>query len=158
MLDKEKTAFLRAQVIDMVTSINEKKDVKYILIQTKNAGTLKCDNYNGVAFKVRERLADGSVENKKWQYEWTNSDMKMVSDICQQAAIANMNGEVKLFKVLGHEFYFGEVDVLSPKTEIEFKDSFMLLKNAHDMISGDKFQYLLVKYEDIDFMYTYGYN
>ena len=25
MLDKEKTAFLRAQVIDMVTSINEKR-------------------------------------------------------------------------------------------------------------------------------------
>lgn len=154
----EKTLFLKDEVKGMYEFVNEKNDVKYILLQTKSAGLIKCNNLNLVDFKLKEKLEDGHVENKVWTYEWTNKDVNLVTDICKQSMVANMREDVKIFKIKSHEFYYGEVVVRIPKTEIEFKDGFCILKNAYDGYGENKFQYLMLKYEDIEFMYTYGYS
>lgn len=155
---KERDQYLKKEFKDMYDAVNEKNDVKFILIQTKSSGLVKCNNLNSVHFKIKEKLEDGTIENKFWQYEWTNNDMKLINDICKQAVAANMIEDVKVFKVLGHEFYYGEIDVKSPKTEVEFRDSYCILKNAYEAHGDDKFQYIMIKYEDIEFVYTYGYS
>ena len=155
---KERDKYLKKEFKEMYEAVNENKDVKFILLQTKSSGLVKCNNLNNVHFKIREKMPDGSVDNKFWQYEWTDNDMKLINTICKQAVAANMREDVKTFKVLSHEFYYGEIEVKVPKTEIEFRDSFCILKNAYEAQGTDKFQFIMIKYEDIEFVFTYGYS
>lgn len=142
---------LKKQIMSMYNSINEDKDVTYITIVTTSMGPIKCYNLNNVKLHMLEDNGKG-VNELAYDYRLTNKSLDEVNKIFQQANIVNIDGLQTIFKVLSHRFYGGEIEMIRPKTEIKFLDSYFIAKNVECM--DEKFKHVIIRYKDFEYIFT----
>lgn len=150
-VEADKNQILREQIISMFNSVNEDNDVTYITIVTTSMGPIKCNNYNNVKLNIVEETEKGVTE-LAYDYRFTNRTLEEVSNVFKQANIVNIEGLTKVFRILSHRFYGGEINMVRPKTEVTFEDTYFIAKNVECM--DERFKHAIVRYEDIEYMFT----
>lgn len=141
----------REELEAMYREVDNDENVTYILFVSKSVGAIKCSNLNIVNLKLLENTESGPQE-AAYQYRFTEPTLEKVSSVLQQANIVNTNNPTKKFKLLSHELYYGEIEMLKPKTQIIFKDTFCILTDVE--IMGDKYKHFIVKYNDFEYLMT----
>lgn len=150
-IDKDNAQALRRQIISMYNAVNDDKDVTYITIVTTSMGPIKCNNLNTVKLHMLEDNGKG-INELAYDYRLNNKSLEEVSNVFQQANIVNIDGLNQMFKIFAHRFYGGEIEMIRPKTEIIFEDTYFIAKNIECM--EDRFKHAIVKYEDFEYMFT----
>lgn len=150
-MDTNNIAKMREQFMDMYNSVDEDNDVTFITIVTTSMGMIKCNNLNRLKLNLIEQ-ENGKVSELAYDYRLTNSALEEVKKVFQQANIVNIEGITKPFKILSHTIFGGEVDMIRPKTEIIFKDTYFIAKYVESM--DERFKHVIIKYEDFEYMFT----
>ena len=150
-MEKDDVTKMREQFMSMYNAVNEDNDVTYITIVTSSMGMIKCNNLNTLKLNVIER-DKGKISELAYDYRLTNGTLEEVKKVFQQANIVNIDGMTKPFKILSHTIFGGEIEMIRPKTEIIFEDTYFIAKYVESM--DERFKHAIIKYEDFEYMFT----
>lgn len=140
----------REDLMKMYDEVNGKANVTYINFVT-TMGQIRCSNKIEVKFKVLEPTESGPKE-LTYSAPWDKTMYETALHIVAEANSVNGGGLKRIFKLASYSFYLGSVEVINKRSEVTFRDSYIVFD---DVKMGDEIvKNLMIKYSDIDFIYT----